>query len=180
MTVLLIVATVFSLWLALTVLNQADRTRRPIRSIVGYDILGLVPIWTFFAPNPGDTDLHLLYRDLDRHGNVGPWHEVVIERRRHVLHLWLPHRRVSKALSDVAHDLTRFDWDSRATEHGHTVHPSRVLSFPYLYALNLVTSEPALPETTHRQFAVARTRGPAAFGEPDIYLLSAFHEQDEP
>ena len=161
----------FAVWLIVSALNQHPRTRRLVNAVVDRDIFSLVPIWTFFAPNPGCTDLHLLYRDRDVEGETTDWREVVFSGRRSALDLWNPYRRISKGVIDVAPDLTR------GTPYAarNAVDKKKVLGFPYLLLLNYVCMQPADFRAEMRQFAVARTNGFGTEGEPEVIFLSAFH-----
>jgi hypothetical protein len=157
--------------------------RRDTRGLVGWltnrDICGLVPIWTFFAPNPGDTDTHLLFRDRDRDGRITCWREVKLTGRRWFLDLWSPQRRINKAIVDVAFDLTRPDEPKQGGEPAaggpQLVNKQRVLSFPYLLILNYVSSLPGDFAAVERQFAIARTPGMRGRGSPEVMMVSAFH-----
>jgi hypothetical protein len=167
----------FAGWFAVSVLNQTQRTRRVVGKLVAYDLCGLIPIWTFFAPNPGDTDLHLLVRDRGEDGRVADWREVRLAGRRRLSDLWNPRRRINKALVDVAFDLTR---PAAAPEGGERPVPEpagkeRVLSFPYLLILAYVSRLEGDFGAAERQFALARTAGLSGRGRPDVLLVSPFH-----
>ena len=166
-------------WVVVTVANQRRDTRRLVRRITNLDICGLVPIWTFFAPNPGDTDVHLLFRDRDQDGRVTCWREVKLTGRRWILDLWSPQRRINKAIVDVAYDLARPDditQDAQPSPDGPLlVNKRRVLSFPYLLILNYVSSLTGDFGAVERQFAIARTPGMRGRDRPQVTLVSAFH-----
>lgn len=92
----------FSLWLVLTVVVQFDITYKSALS--RFDILGLLPRWTFFAPTPAHTDIRLLVRFGNSSG-LTPWNELwlssrVDESRTYVRGLFNPYRRIEKYLSD--------------------------------------------------------------------------------
>jgi len=66
------------------------------------DWLSVIPAWNFFAPNPGTTDYHLLYRDKLESDDLSVWREIPIEKEPSLLKaIWNPHKRKSKVLSDV-------------------------------------------------------------------------------
>jgi hypothetical protein len=169
------IAAVLAGWVAVTILNQNNRTRRLVKWIVSYDVCGLVPVWTFFAPNPGDTDAHLLFRDRDHGGRVTNWREVKLVRRRRVIDLWDPRRRINKALVDVSFDLAKLD-RPRSGPGPQPVSKQRVLGFPYLLILNYVSQLPGDFAAAERQFAVAKTKGVELRDQPDILFVSAFHK----
>ena len=166
-----IVIGLFTIWILVTVLNHIGQTRRWVRAIVNYDICAVIPIWTFFAPQPGRTDLYLLYRDRDADGQITLWRDVLLERRRSWRSFWNARRRIGKGVVDVAPSLTaNTEYKSRAT-----VSKKKVLEFPYLLLLNYVCQQPADFRAVMRQFAVARTRGHGTEAEPEVVFLSAFH-----
>ncbi len=175
----ILVVVVFAGWLIVSAANQRKNTRRWVSRITNVDICGLVPIWTFFAPNPGDSDTHLLFRDRDHDGRTTCWREVRLAGRRWFFDLWSPARRIHKAIVDVAYDLSRPDDpgpDAPATADGFlTVNKKRVLSFPYLLILNYVSSLPGDFGAAERQFAIARTPGMQGRSQPHVMLVSAFH-----
>ena len=174
-----LVVAILVVWVVVTVANQRPASRRLVRRITNLDICGLVPIWTFFAPNPGDTDVHLLFRDRDQDGRVTCWREVKLTGRRWILHLWSPQRRINKAIVDVAFDLARPDElneDAKPAPDGpKLVNKQRVLSFPYLLVLNYVSSLTGDFGAVERQFVIARTPGMRGRSAPDVRLVSAFH-----
>jgi hypothetical protein len=161
----------FAAWILITVLNHTRRTRRWIWPLVTYDICAAIPVWTFFAPSPGRTDVHLLYRDRDRDGQISPWREVALERRSTWWSFWNVRRRIGKGVVDVAPDLTA----NTSDEARAPVSKKKVLDFSYLLLLNYVCHQPADFRAETRQFAVARTRGYGTQSEPDVIFVSAFH-----
>lgn len=173
MTIVLSIGVVFAVvaWLALTVLSHIERTRPWIRRVTDYDLCAAIPVWTFFAPNPGRTDLYLLYRDRDDEGNITVWRDIELERRASWWSLWNPRRRIGKSVVDVSSNLTaNVDYQPRAS-----VTKRKVVEFPYLLLLNYVCSKPADFRARMRQFAVARTEGHGTEGEAGVVFLSAFH-----
>jgi hypothetical protein len=159
-------------WVIVSALAQHGRTRRFVSSIVRRDIYSLVPVWTFFAPNPGRTDLYLLYRDGGVDGDITPWREIALGSRKNCFSLWSPRRRIRKAIIDVTPDLTR-DVSFKPRE---PVDKKKVLGFPYLLVLNYVCLQPGDFRASTRQFAIARTNGFGTEDEPFVLFLSAFHE----
>ncbi len=170
------VAAVLGIWIILTLLNQERRTRRFIKHIIAYDIFGLIPIWTFFAPNPGDRDVHLLFRDRCEDGRITSWREVHLAGRRRITDLWNPRRRINKAIVDVVYDLTRPDRPPSGSEsRSRKIGGNRVLTFPYLLILNYISRLPAQFDALERQFAIAKTQGITSRSHPEVLLVSPFH-----
>jgi hypothetical protein len=171
----LFVCVLLAAWFVITAMNQTQRTRKLVNGLVTYDVCGLVPIWTFFAPNPGDTDTHLLFRDRDSDGRSTNWKEVKLLRRDSMFDLWCPLRRINKSLVDVAFDLSKpDDWNRK--ESPQPVSKQRVLGFPYLLVLNYVSNLSGDFAAVERQFAIVKTAGYKYRHMPDVLLVSAFHK----
>jgi hypothetical protein len=156
----------FSLWFVLSVLNQFGRGAL-IRPIKRRDALSLIPVWTFFAPRPGVTDYHVLFRDRGRDGRCGPWHEVQPDQSRWLKGLWNPEKRVRKGTTDVCNMLMRLP----IAKLGKKVY----LQVPYLTLLHHVCEEPRTEVSFLRQFAVVRTFGLGSTREPHVVFVSAPH-----
>lgn len=104
---LILLVLVFSVWLTLTVAIQANTSFATFLS--RWDPLGLLPRWTFFAPNPGHMDIRVLVR-FGRASGITSWSELWIssriDDRRTVLRgLFNPYRRVEKLLFDFRNEL---------------------------------------------------------------------------
>jgi len=100
--VIYVFALLFFLWLILTVAVQFDISYKSALS--QFDILGLLPRWTFFAPNPAHTDIRVLVR-FGNSSRITSWNELwlssrVDESRTYVRGLFNPYRRIEKYLSD--------------------------------------------------------------------------------
>jgi hypothetical protein len=103
----IVVIVIYVVWGAATIANQFHRWCPAwLRAV---DIFGLVPIWTFFAPNPGMTDYYLLYRDRLADGSFDNWREVDLKQSENGvrLALWNPTKRRHKALTDMVSVLIR-------------------------------------------------------------------------
>ena len=162
----------FLVWLALTVSCQFEH-HTVTQFVRTFDVLNLIPIWTFFAPNPGKQDYHLLYRDKTRGDAVGDWIEVDLQEERHLLScLWNPDKRDKKVLSDVVQDLITL----LQAGAGQTDNRFLVLTLPYLTILKAVCiRERRRPEAACRQFMLAGSHGFNSGKDPDFILLSLFH-----
>lgn len=157
----------FAVWLLVTILFQISPTGW-IRWPKYYDYFAMIPVWTFFAPNPGTTDVHLLYRDKVSNGAVMSWREVPFHAS--VLRaVWNPRKRLQKGLSDLGNDLQGY-----AAEH--LEHPELILTHPgFIALLNFVSRQPHAPSTTFTQFALARSYGNHSETPTDVMFLSTFH-----
>src|SRR5581483_6746809 len=69
-----IVAVVLGTYLGLSILSHLPLPWG--RSLNARDRLAIIPHWTFFAPNPGTSDFHLLARDRLAGGGFSAWKEV--------------------------------------------------------------------------------------------------------
>jgi hypothetical protein len=128
----------------------------------------MIPAWSFFAPNPGTTDLHLLYRDRLVDDSVTCWKEVV-PRSTWLRFCWNPTKRLQKGISDMADVLQRFALSHR--DHGELIliHPT------FLALLHFVSRQPHSPIAMSTQFILARSQGVDTPEEAEIMFLSSFH-----
>ncbi len=156
------------LWLSVSILNQFQPAW--LRVIAGRDVFALLPYWTFFAPNPGQSDYHLVYRDRFTDGTLGDWQEIEITERRTLWSfVWNPEKRRRKILSDVVTMLGNHARDGQAV--GNEI----MLTLPYLLLLNVISQLPRLPEVSHRQFVVVETFGFTPTDTTRVILRSDFH-----
>ncbi len=163
-----VVAGVLAAWTAATVVAALP----PGRWLRRRDPLGLIPQWTFFAPNPGTHDYHLLWRDRLVGGLVTDWSEIELPRGRRgpIAVLWNPEKRANKALLDLVSSLLQL---SAAGDVGNR-RLGLQISTPYLALLNHVMSQPAAAATEARQFLVVES--PGAADEADGLFLSDVHD----
>ena len=116
---------ILTIWFVLSILNQIDDFSRKVSR---FDYLNLLPRWTFFAPNPGISDVFLVYRTADKSLDLREEksyveHRDAISRWRELIHpslagheivlLWRPSRRASKAIVDLAQCFYRGSADLR-------------------------------------------------------------------
>ena len=165
----LVAGGIFGAWAIATILSSAGYVRDRVRAL---DVLGVVPEWRFFGPNPGRSDFHLLYRDGLATGELTGWIEVplILPRPWHAF-AFNPDRRPAKALMDLAVDLSR-----RAAAGGEPI----VASMPYLTFLQLVSARPSTELSTHRQFLVLLASADTDDAEPELLFSSELHELDPP
>ena len=140
----LILGVFFFTWFVLTVIIQFEGHCSIIK-ITRFDYFNLLPRWTFFAPNPCVCDYNLAIREYDLNGIASPWESVDIVLDRKISSaFWNPCKRSSKCLYDSVHVLLSFDSND---------YPP-VLTFPYLWLLNISMKHPRLPNAVCRQFAI--------------------------
>lgn len=159
---------ILGIWLGLSVLNQFRRGQW-IKPIKRFDRVGILPVWTFFAPNPARSDYRLLYRDMGTEGTLSAWKEIRVRNHSVLRSVWHPERRIQKGLNVSVASLLR-----RTTATG-TFEKRRLLEIPYLLILNFVEKQPRDFRALKRQFIIAQTDGVGSDGDPRILFLSAFH-----
>lgn len=169
----IVLIAVFSGWALASVAFQFNHP--VIRQWSYRDCVGLLPLWTFFAPSPGQTDYHLVFHDRRSDGGVTPLSEMPLtEPRKLYSWIWNPEKRSKKVLSDVVQMLIEISADPQCS-------PTVVLvSTPYALILNAVMQEPRQAGATGRQFVIAQTRGFFREGAPEVLLKSGFHRFDQP
>lgn len=148
---------------------QGDRLLRLRR----FDFLDLVPQWTFFAPNPGVLDYHLLRRYRLKDGTLTRWKEVRLVEERRITHMvWGPNKRQEKGMIDAVSGLLmlkRFGAPPTVVQS----------SVPYQTFLNLVRHLPrtdGLEGAKEVQFLISTSDGYEFKEEPVMLFVSSLHE----
>ena len=177
-----IVAAVFGIWFVLSIGYQVSWFSGKIGR---FDKFGFLPRWTFFAPNPGTYDHHLVYREcsadvdvtsvgqLDTPGlELSGWQQVPELYRGHSLpFLWNPQRRVTKTVSDIVNNLVL----ARARLKGD----ANFVQFTVEYFLLLHLIARNAPPSVQRQFAIIRTHGFEGGRTPELVFISNFHRMGQ-
>jgi hypothetical protein len=159
-------AAIFVLWWAISAVNQLRtgaltvRLRRRIP-------FGLIPIWTFFAPNPARADFRLVWRGESEDRWTG-WQEVHFGYASPSSR-WLINRQLvqNKAVTDLVGTLQRM----RPEPGDRTV----LLSSAYLSLLNLVTIDACRGDYQAIQFAIITTSNHAPQRLIKALFLSEVH-----
>jgi hypothetical protein len=134
-----------------SVLNQLP-IRRWERLVLRFDPWALLPYWSFFAPNPGHTGTHLIFRDREEAG-WSPWTDIAVPGSNGWRWVWNPGRFERKALQDMLAGLAR---TARALDEPTALQ----LTACHLALMTWVDTQPdLLGSSTHRQFAVIQTQG---------------------
>jgi hypothetical protein len=162
------VSILYVLWVVANVANQFHSWCPTWLSAL--DVFGLIPVWTFFAPNPGMTDYYLLYRDRLPEGSLDNWRQVELKPSENSfrLALWNPTKKKHKALSDMVSALIRL---AKYREH-----EGLIATVPYILILNFITSRPHSLGADGTQFMVLEHGGFA--GEPErsrVLVMSGIH-----
>jgi len=164
----IIVAAVLGLFFLAGVLHQLRLDRWWLVS--RYDIFHLLPRYSFFAPNPGRHDTHVVYRDRIG-GQDTPWCQLqpgYTDRRWRWI--WNPNRYQRKAVSDLANALLQIERRNR--ESARVV----LLSSSYISLLVWVMAQPSPGEShTHRQFAVVGSNGFGEARQLEVRFVSEVH-----
>lgn len=167
----------FALWFLVSVLFQI----RPVAARIGrFDRLGLLPKWTFFAPNPGIHDHHIIYRECDASLDVAkardagpvaglsPWRQLADLCSGHnILFVWNPQRRVTKTISDLVNSLAITRRAVAGSPH--------LIQFTVDYFLLLHLVQRGASECVKRQFAIVRSHGFASERSTELVFISNFH-----
>jgi hypothetical protein len=159
---------VLMLWLVCSVILQFGPTW--FSFIERYDVFMLLPRWTFFAPRPGMSDYHLLYRDQLENGLLSDWVEIPItEERKLYSFLWNPEKKSKKILSDVVASLLQLG------QSGVRESTALMLSLPYLILLNVVVHHDQRRAGTQRQFVLVEKFRHEGNPTIRVLLTSASH-----
>jgi hypothetical protein len=158
---------VVTLWLVITLLAQHSRFQPFINA---FNALHIIPRWTFFAPNPGVRDYHLVIRDRCSDGCVTGWKSVpVYSPRPRFGYLWNPQKRSSKIMNDAVQAIKLL---SKRENIGAAGIP---FTAPYLlllyYAAHAVPPE---PDAIEFQIAIIESTGHDK-RELECSFLSSFH-----
>lgn len=133
------------------------------------DFFSLLPRWSFFAPNPGVTDYHLLYRDKNQEDECGRWIEYPIASNRTLLGaVWNPKKRNKKALSDAVQTLVRSSSMLKASEFK--------TSMCYIALVNFIASLPRDTSGRVTQFMIMESYGHLPDKGPKMLFRSEFHK----
>jgi hypothetical protein len=156
-------AALFAGWLALTFVVGLEGTRGA-RAVRRADVLGLVPGWSFFAPNPGTVDYHLLARTRSRDGSTGPFREIAPPASPLRRGIWNPEKRVGKAIFDCGQELVLLPPEELDTAE---------YTLSYLALLSLATSRMDCTGAASIQFLLLQSA--PSLREPELLVRSQFH-----
>jgi hypothetical protein len=167
-----LLATALAFWLLLSIIGQFDSAW--LRLLRKYDVLGLLPMWWFFAPIPGRHDFHLLLRDRLLNGSVTAWKELPVNPERHWWNfIWNPERRQRKSFLDLAVELTHLAAVVRLP-------PKQIeLTEAYLAFLHFISRRPRAQESVQTQFLLMTTDFDSESDRtPKAVFISSFHTMD--
>jgi len=171
-----IVLTVLGAWIALSVLGQFHA--RNVETLRQFDVFHLIPTWTFFAPNPGSTDYHIVCRDRSPGETVSSWTEVTLMSTRSLrTFVWNPEKRETKILHDIVTSIVEKIGRDRERDRPATfTEETLLLHGSYVLLLSIVLHRiTPLPTATHRQFAIVERFGVRSNAPIRPILSSPFH-----
>jgi len=164
----------FSSWFVVSVVHQLST--RAGKAVRRHNTFGLIPGWTFFAPNPGTIDYRFVYRDGTDEA-FSAWREIEWCRPRVWAHaFWHPDRHRTKLVLDYINALVitvkEIDQMGLPEEDAQL---SLLVSVPYLALLNIVMTMPRVDGGTFRQFALIEQRPSQSSDSPRVILCSRPH-----
>lgn len=183
------ILSILLLWLGVTVVNATNTGSELLSEWMG-PLHTLVPKWNFFSPHPGRYDYYLVYRDRYVDGSVTNWRKVsgINQSPGAFRWIWNPHLYRSKALFDIAENLST----NASQQYANTSDPDDVieddeelklrsvdlghleLSVLYLALLRYVTRQEHSPLSESTQFLILQHSRASERYEP--LFLSHFHE----
>jgi hypothetical protein len=136
----------------LSLLNQFARFQPFLNRL---DPVGLLPHWSFFAPNPGISDHRVLVRKKDADGKIGSWSEHCIHEPRLASHLlWNPNKLRQKCVSDCVRALL-----GEVSKSNEDTSDLIQLSWPYIKLAQLAFQSHSLETDELRQFSIVASEG---------------------
>ena len=158
---------IVTLWLVITLLAQHRRFQLFINA---FNALHIIPRWTFFAPNPGVRDYHLVIRDRCSDGRLAGWKSVpVYSPRPKFGYFWNPQKRSSKILNDAVQAIKLLLKRENIGITGIS------FTVPYLLLLHYAAhAVPAEPDAVEFQIAIIESSGHDARAL-ECSFLSGFH-----
>lgn len=152
-------------WFFISVLNQLRV--KWFKSIKYRDIFALIPSWSFFAPNPGRTDYHLMARFETDKNTLSPWQNLNINKKSSLSGIWNPNKRMQKTLTDCTSEIKflKIDYNSDSIE----------LTNAYLTLLSIALKYKQ-PNASKIQFSIIETYGYFNPSQPNPILISNWHK----
>jgi hypothetical protein len=155
------------------IFHQIFKFRNTVKK---YDYLKILPVWTFFSPNPIQHDYHLLFRDRVE-DSVLQWKQVnFIKKKNIVSPIWHPERRLKKKLIAIS-NLFNKEIRNYKREKGEIPKAKDLVNIAaYQICLEIAMKQPTSSnEYTHRQFMIAKTNGTHIPSKPEIFIISLYH-----
>ena len=150
-------------------MSKSNELSQFLSRIKQYDVASLIPIWTFFAPNPGMRDYNILYRHKLSNGSYTLWRQLVDNNPPVTAAIWNPTKRKKKAILDLSVFLCRSIPSKLKTDDIRGI----FLTVPYLGLAAAVSSVAAVPMSDGVQFMILLSHGHLADAKPDILFVSS-------
>ncbi len=132
------------------------------------DWFSLIPQWTFFAPIPGTSDYHLMFRDRYISGDYTEFREIDLTSPRKLMHtIWNPDKHNEKILSDVVHTFAQMA--------GKIESPQLMFTIPYILILNYVSNTEHVPNANATQFTIVESPSSHSGRTLTITFISGLH-----
>jgi hypothetical protein len=170
----------FITWILLMIPWQFQKVREKAHFLAWINRAKILPVYTFFSPNPGKVDSHLLYRDSKSEGNtsVTEWREVItIPKRQAYSFIWNPEKRINKLVIDAVAELrslNNFYYKLKLSAEDLAVFFQ--LNRGYIALLNFVSDFDKLsPDSTHRQFMIVDVTVKDNQRQTSPLFISGFH-----
>ena len=169
----------FSLWVGLTILWQFKKVREEWRFLQYVNVFNWLPVWTFFSPNPGMTDVHLVFRDKDDEGQISDWQEAEFMQVRKPVHtFWNPNKRLIKLMVDATSEVKIIQMGLKEHSAAEIMdNPQITFSKGYLILLHFAFSFPGIYEgSKSRQFALVYSSNMEKTRTITPIFISGYHE----
>jgi hypothetical protein len=172
------VAIIFGLWLLISIIWQFQF--KSLTTFKEFDFIGIFPNWTFFAPNPGTSDYHIVYRLAQNDTVISEWMEIpLISYRTYLNSIWNPEKRKVKLLIDCINALIKTVQKCRKEKMSDLYMTQNLCtSVPYLLILNAVTKfhkNDEATDATHLQFTLVESFGIESTESAKPIISSPFH-----
>ena len=169
----------FGGWLLLTALWQLDYFRENFKFLRLINTFHILPIWTFFAPRPGMSDTHVLFRDKLPEGTFTHWEEIDLIQARKPFHMfWNPMKRLDKVAVDAISDIKTIKNRGEKGEVEPDILQHQIkLSKGYLLLMNIAFSHPRIDEKSRwRQFVIVEGSHISGMRSITPIFFSPFHD----
>jgi hypothetical protein len=138
---------------------QFQKVREGNRFLSWINRLKILPVYTFFSPNPGKVDSHLLIRDSISSDNdhLTEWKEIITINKRQVYNfVWNPDKRINKMVIDALAELRSINnYYYKLNVNSDDLGIFFQLNRGYITLLNFVSNYDKLsPDSIGRQFMI--------------------------
>ena len=170
MIMVILISIFYIAWLIGTILSQPFRGMQ--KWAQRFDRFRLMPVWTFFAPDPGVSDYNLLSRVRRVDGVITPFEEIRPGNGKKFLRLFFhPERRLQKAFTDFSGALAGYV----ASDLTDAARDNIRLTVSYISLLHYCSALATDPGTVAVQFMILESYGHLEVQEPQLILNSEFH-----